>query len=221
MSNSGGITRRAVISGVVAAATIGPAFAQNCRIGPPPHTKGPLVFLNYDQVELDAAYEQAWYDPLLQRTAARLASNSDAARKRIGRHQRIAYGPTGDEKVDIYRTDRPNAPIFLFIHGGAWQRGSASSTGCAAEMFVKAGAHYISLDFMQARAAKGDLNIMADQVCRSIAWVYKNAAGFSGDPNRLYIGGHSSGGHLCAVALVRDWQRDYGFPLILSKAVYA
>ena len=59
MPYDGNITRRTVLSGIAAAAATGPAFAQNCRIGPPPHTKGPLVFMNYDHVELDAAYEQA------------------------------------------------------------------------------------------------------------------------------------------------------------------
>jgi arylformamidase len=166
--------------------------------------------MNYDQVELDAAYEQARYDPLLERTGARMASNSDAVRKRLGQPQRVAYGPTSDEKLDIYRTGRPKAPIFVFIHGGTWRSGSASNSGYAAEMFVKAGAHYIAIDFIQARAAKGDLAVMAEQVCRAIAWVYRNAASFDGDPNRLFVGGHSSGGHLCAVALVTDWEKMFG-----------
>jgi arylformamidase len=173
--------------------------------------------MNYDQVELDAAYEQARYDPLLERTGARLASNSDAVRTRVGQPQRVAYGPTSDEKLDIYRTKRPNAPIFVFIHGGAWRSGSANNSGFAAEMFVKAGAHYIAIDFIQARAAKGDLGIMAAQVCRSIAWVYGNAASFDGDPNRLYIGGHSSGAHLCGVALITDWEKDFGVSADLIK----
>jgi acetyl esterase/lipase len=51
---------------------------------------------------------------------------------------------------------------------------------------------------------------MADQVRRAIAWTYKNAASFDGDPDRLYIGGHSSGGHLCGVALVTDWKNVFG-----------
>jgi arylformamidase len=217
MLYSGNITRRAVLSGIAAAAATGPALAQNCRIGPPPHTKGPLVFMNYDQVELDAAYEQARYDPLLERTGARMASNSDAVRKRLGQPQRVAYGPTSEEKLDIYRTGRPKAPIFVFIHGGTWRSGSASNSGYAAEMFVKAGAHYIAIDFIQARAAKGNLAIIAEQVCRAIAWVYRNAASFDGDPNRLFVGGHSSGGHLCAVALVTDWEKMFGISADIIK----
>jgi arylformamidase len=45
-----------------------------------------------------------------------------------------------------------------------------------------------------------------------VAWVYRNATSFGGDPNRLYISGHSSGGHLAAVALTTHWEKDFGLP---------
>jgi arylformamidase len=51
---------------------------------------------------------------------------------------------------------------------------------------------------------------MADQVRRAVAWVYKNAASFGGDSNRIFVSGHSSGGHLCGVVLVTDWQKQFG-----------
>jgi len=79
-------------------------------------------------------------------------------------------------------------------------------------MFNNAGAHYVALDFVQIREAGGDLGMMADQVRRGIAWAYKNAKSFDGDTSRFYIGGFSSGGHLCGVALVTDWQKDFGLP---------
>ncbi len=100
----------------------------------------------------------------------------------------------------------------MFIHGGAWLGGEAKNYAFPAEMFVNAGAHYVALDFVAIKAADGDLRVMAEQVRRAIAWVYKNAASFGGDRDRLYIGGHSSGGHLCGVALVTDWQKDFGVP---------
>jgi arylformamidase len=58
---------------------------------------------------------------------------------------------------------------------------------------------------------------MAEQVCRGIAWIYRHAAGFDGDPGRVYIGGHSSGAHLCAVALTADWPNDFGLPADVVK----
>jgi arylformamidase len=59
--------------------------------------------------------------------------------------------------------------------------------------------------------------VLADHVCRAIAWVYENAPRFGGDPNRLYIGGQSSGGHLAAVTLTTDWQRQFGMPADIIK----
>ncbi|HYS91092.1 MAG TPA: hypothetical protein VEN78_39770, partial [Bradyrhizobium sp.] len=73
----------------------------------------------YDQVELDAAYDQRFYAPLAGQIIKRQASMSDAARGRLGQPLRQSYGPSADEKLDIYRTKRANAPIFVFIHGGA------------------------------------------------------------------------------------------------------
>ena len=84
-------------------------------------------------------------------------------------------------------------------------------------MLTKAGAHYVVPDFTSVKDVAGDLTVMAAQVRRAIAWVYKNAATFDGDPDSIYIGGHSSGGHLCGVALVTDWENDFGVPSTIVK----
>ena len=210
------LTRRSIL-GSAAAMITAPALAEECRLGPPEHHKGPAVFMGYDQLELDAAYDQNYYEPLGGQIYARIVSNSDAVRARIGAPQQVAYGPADIEKLDIYRTDRPKAPIFIFIHGGNWFLNRAKDVGYAAEMFVKAGAHYVAPDFASVKDVGGDLSVMAAQVRRAIAWVYKNAATFDGDPERIYVGGHSSGGHLCGVALVTDWEKDFGLPATILK----
>ena len=99
------LTRRAIL-GSAAAMIAAPAVAQECRLGPPEHYKGPTVFMDYDQLELDAAYDQNYYEPLGGQTYARLVSNSEAVRARIGAPRQVAYGPTEIEKLDIFRTDR-------------------------------------------------------------------------------------------------------------------
>ena len=136
------ISRRAML-GAAAAVVATPALAGECRVGPPPHPQGPSVWLNMDQVELDASYDQSVYAPLGTQVIARCVANSELVRKRLGPPQRVAYGPTEIEKLDIYRTKQPNAPIFLFIHGGAWIHGSAKDYAYAAETYVNAGAHYV------------------------------------------------------------------------------
>ena len=210
------ISRRFVL-GAAAAAVASPALADECRIGPPEHAKGPQVWLDMDKVELDAAYDQSVYAPLGGQIRARFASISDGVRERLGPPQRLAYGPSEFEKLDIYRTKRPKAPIFVYFHGGAWLRGSAKDSGFPAEMFARAGAHFGVPDFIPVSAANGDLRVMAEQVRRAVAWTYVNAATFDGDAERLYIGGHSSGGHLCAAALVTDWKKDFNLPETVVK----
>lgn len=210
------ISRRTMLA-TAAVMAASPALAEECQIGPPPHQKGPLIWMGMDQTELDAAYDQAFYAPLAGQIAKRRASNSEAARTRLGAPLRVAYGPTEVEKLDIYRAKRPKAPIFVFIHGGAWLGGEAKNYGDSAELFVNAGANYVVLDFIAIKDAGGDLGGMADQVRRGVAWVYKNAGSFDGDPDRFYIGGHSSGGHLCGVTLVTDWQKEFGLPPDMIK----
>lgn len=185
--------------------------------GPAPHERGPRVFLDYDQVELDAAYDQQVYQPNIVQVGKRWASNSARTRARIGAPERHAYGPTEIEKLDVFRAPQENAPIFVFIHGGAWTRGKASDYHAPAEMFTRAGAHYVTPDFAWVQDVGGSLFSMADQVCRAIAWVWRSAANFGGDRDRIYVGGQSSGAHLTAVALTADWTGDFELPAHLIK----
>jgi len=84
-------------------------------------------------------------------------------------------------------------------------------------MFLAAGAHYVVPDFALVQDVGGNLMVLADQTRRAVAWVYRNIARFGGDPDRLFLGGQSSGGHLAAVALTTDWRRDFGLPPDLIK----
>src|SRR3977135_850374 len=111
------ITRRTML-GAAATIAVVPAMAEECRVGPPPPHRGPVVFRDYDQVELDSSYDQEVYEPLIGQVVKRLASNSESVRARIGAPQRVAYGPTEIEKLDVYRTNLAKAPIFVFIHVG-------------------------------------------------------------------------------------------------------
>ncbi len=177
----------------------------------PQFPRGPLVWLDMDQKQLDDAYDQTVYAPNQPLLAARRKVASESVLKRLP-PQRVAYGPSEIEKLDIYKTQRPDAPIEVFVHGGAWRNGSAKDFAFPAEMFVNAGAHFVVLDFVQVQDAGGSLLPMIEQVRRAVAWVYKNAATFGGDRNRIFIAGHSSGAHLAGVTLVTDWAKDHALP---------
>jgi arylformamidase len=187
--------------------------------------KGPLVWLDMDQQELDDAYDQSVYAPNQEQVNKRYRANSEAVRARMP-PKRFAYGPAPIEGLDLYPTARPNAPINVFIHGGAWRAGAAKDHAIFADLFVNAGAHYIAVDFNNVLETDGDLMPIADQVRRAVAWVYRNAESFGGDPQRLYLSGRSSGAHLGGVVCVTDWEKDFGLPkdvvkgALLSSGMY-
>jgi arylformamidase len=216
-SLDGAITRRTLMAGAAAgtlALTSEPAAAQRC--GTPSRAKGPTVWLDMDQNELDDAYDQSVYAFNQNNISERRTANNEKVLPIIGEPQRVAYGPSEIEKVDIWKTKRPNAPILVFLHGGAWRGGRSSQVAYVAEPYIKAGAHFVSVDFNNVLETNGDLQPLVDQCRRAVGWVYKNAASFGGDPNALYLCGHSSGGHLGGCVVMTDWAKE-GLPLNILK----
>ena len=178
--------------------------------------KGPIVWLNMDQQELDDAYDQAVYAPNRDQVAKRRLANAAIVLQRLGKPLRFAYGPTEIEGLDVYRTKAANAPIAIFVHGGAWRNGIASEFTSLAEPFVHTGAHFVVLDFTNVDQAGGSLFPMVEQVRRAVGWVYRNADKFGGDRNRIHLLSHSSGSHLAGCTVTHDWTKD-GLPMDIMK----
>jgi arylformamidase len=184
------------------------------------------VWLNLNQKALDDAYDQAVYAPNFRQLHERRIANSAAVRKQIGEPKRLSYGPTPIEQFDLYRTSKPRAPIMIAVHGGAWRDGLAKDFADSAEMFVRAGAHFVVFDFINVIEAGGDLRPMVNQVRRAIGWIGNHANTFGGNPDRLYLFGRSSGAHLAGVALTTDWASTFNLPnnlikgAVLSSGIY-
>lgn len=182
-----------------------------------------MVFLHYGQAELDRQYDQRVWAANAVEVIRRYTENSDNARKTLGEPAVFSYGPTPAETLDLYRTAAPDAPIHVFIHGGAWRTLSKRDSAFAAENFVRAGAHFVALDF--ALLPSVTLAEMVAQVRRGVGWVYRNAHQFGGDPARIHISGHSSGGHLAACVAVTDWSalglpRDVVKSAVCASGIY-
>src|SRR5258707_2652830 len=109
--------------------------------------KGPLVWLDMDQKAVDDAYDQMVYAPNRDQVHKRNMFNSECVRGRLGAPKRHAYGSAPMEQLDLFPTSKPNAPINVFIHGGAWRTRAVKDYAFLAEMIVRAGGHWIGLDF--------------------------------------------------------------------------
>jgi len=213
------ISRRALVAGAAigtAALAAAPANAQRCPAVPPPRTKGPAVWMDMDQQALDESYDQSVYAFNQRHISDRRDERNEAVARTLAKPDRVAYGPTEMEKVDIYKTKRANAPTLIYLHGGSWQRGRSAQGAYLAEPFVNAGAHFINVEFNNVRELNGDLGPMVDQCRRSVAWVYRNAGSFGGDPNALYLAGMSSGGHLGGCVVMTEWEKE-GLPRDILK----
>lgn len=212
------INRRRLMTGAgagAAALAASPALAQRC---PPvgPRTKGPAVYRDLDQIDIDEGYDNDVYAFNAKNMNERRVYNNRIAQALMPKPDRVKYGPAEIERLDIYKSARANAPVLVFIHGGSWRGGRAEQFTTYAEPYVKAGAHFVVLDFANVRETGGDIFPMVDQIRRAVAWVYQNAKSFGGNPQALYLISRSSGSHLSSCVLITDWEKQ-GLPRNLVK----
>lgn len=218
-SGSTKVTRRALLGGAAAgtvALAAGDASAQRCPATPPVRAKGPAVWLDYDQQDIDEMYDQSVFAFNQRHLLARSDANNALATAIIGKAERFAYGSDPIEGVDVWKTRKPDAPVLIYLHGGSWQSGRSADFALYAEPYINAGAHFVSVDFTNVRATKGDLFPLVDQCRRAVAWTYRNAAKFGGDPERLYLCSRSSGSHLAGCVVTTDWE-TIGLPRTMLK----
>jgi len=112
----------------------------------------------------------------------------------------IAYGPDFFQKLDIFVPDNPGAgglPVLIFIHGGAWRNGFKEWFGYMAPPLVSLPAILISPNYRLAPKVKFPAPF--DDCCAMLNWVHDNIGRYGGSPNRIFVGGHSAGGHLAAL----------------------
>jgi arylformamidase len=122
----------------------------------------------------------------------------------------VPYGATLEETLDIFPAEVPNAPVFVFIHGGYWRALSSKDFSGVALGLHPLGITTVVINY--ALCPFVSIDEITRQTRAATAWVLRNIAQYGGDPSRVAIGGHSAGGHLTAMCLQTEWKRDYGLP---------
>jgi arylformamidase len=115
-----------------------------------------------------------------------------------------AYGDLPSERLDVFPAAAPGAPVLVFIHGGYWRSLDKSDHSFIASSFVADGAAVVVPNYGLFPAV--GIEQIALQLTRVIAWVWRHAADFGGEPQRIALAGHSAGGHLAAMLLACRWR---------------
>ena len=134
----------------------------------------------------------------------------------------LAYGGDERQKLDVYM---PNAdtgsplPVLLFFHGGYWVIGHKDLMGFMAPAITPAPALLVPVGYRMAPGAKYPQQV--DDCRAALRWVYGHIADYGGDPARIYVSGHSAGGHLAAlITLQRERLADFGLPPDVIKGCF-
>ena len=122
-----------------------------------------------------------------------------AVRKARGGKIDLRYGGEPRQRLDFFACGTPGAPTLAYIHGGYWQLNDKEPYAFFGETLLPAGFNLALLEYTLAPAARMD-QIVAE-VRAAVAWVIDHAAELGGDPRRVFVAGHSAGGHLTAAAM--------------------
>ncbi|NQV56126.1 MAG: alpha/beta hydrolase [Rhodospirillales bacterium] len=168
------------------------------------------VYRDYDLDALEAQYDIVSTIDDIDVYHAQYGGLSAKAVERLSGKLDIAYGDDPLQKLDAFPTASGGAPILAFIHGGYWAAGDKAGYRFPADTFHDAGAVWAPINYRLAPAVT--LDDIVDDARSALAWIYKNAAEIGGDPDQLYVFGHSAGGHLAAMTLATGWHEKYGIP---------
>lgn len=122
-----------------------------------------------------------------------------------------SYGADPYQSIALCVPKKANGTVVAFVHGGGWVSGYKEHLLFMAPVFNAAGIILASIGY---RLAPQHMFPAGYQdVADGVAWLHRNVSRHGGDPRRIFVGGHSAGGHYTALLAVRrDWLEPRGLP---------
>lgn len=160
-----------------------------------------MLYRGMDRAQLDAAYNNIVAVPLAPKLFADWAARSARFRERHHRHLGLAYGERLRERLDLFLADNPAAPTLAYIHGGYWQMTFQTKElySALAEGALSHGLNVAVVEYTLAPEANMDR--IVGEVRHAISWLHEHLGDYGADPGRIYVAGHSAGGHLTAMTM--------------------
>ena len=122
-----------------------------------------------------------------------------------------AYGPDPYQVLEVFGADRPRGDVLLFFHGGGWTSGYKEWMSFMAPAFTALGITFVSAGYRL--APRHVFPAGFDDVADAFAWVVRHVGAYDADPDRVFVGGHSAGGHWAALlATTSAWRCERGLP---------
>src|SRR5438132_4586732 len=146
-----------------------------------------------------------------------IACLSEARAQDVKRN--IPYADKADERqvLDVYAPENAkNLPVVFWIHGGGWQTGDKKSVQIKPQFFMDKGFVFVSTNYRL--LPNVDMATIFRDIAKSIHWVHDHIAEHGGDPNRLFVMGHSAGAQLAALICTDErYLKAEGLSLSLVK----
>ena len=131
------------------------------------------------------------------------ARRSEQARANLACRLDIPYGASPAEKLDIFPAEGKSEALLVFIHGGYWRSRDKSDFSYLAPAFVSRGVTLALPNYALCPAV--GIEDIVKQNLLAIAWLWHYGARYGVNPGRMYVAGHSAGGHLAAMMLAARW----------------
>lgn len=165
-----------------------------------------VVYKDLSRDELEYQYNPQVSVPNYSQLAEARRKKSQVAREALKSWLNVPYGNSPRQVLDIFPAHQPLAPVLLFIHGGYWRGGSKDDNCGFAPLFVQRGATVVLVEHDLCPTVT--VTDIVRQTRSAIAWTYRNISRYHGNPSKLFVSGHSAGGHLAAMALAHDWEKE-------------
>jgi arylformamidase len=160
-----------------------------------------MLYRGMDRAALDAAYNNTAAVGQAKRDAyvADWTKRSQTIRNAPGARLDVRYGVGPRHRLDVFPSGAPAAPTLIYIHGGYWQMNDKEPYAFLSEGVRGAGFNLALIEYTLAPAARMDH--IVTEVRSAVAWVIEHAKEIDGDSARVFVSGHSAGGHLTAMAM--------------------